>query len=223
MTAKRILGRIDELETLGKQAQGTLRPMSGANFQRAEPGITRGFRVAVLSFIERQFGREHTYYVEFSKAVSGHDDDNLSSGLAILSAMRGEIAGGWLSGVKALVAAEIFADFLDMAAHLLSAGYKDAAAVMTGSVLEEHLRQLAAVAGLTLEREVDGKPVPKKAETLNSELVKAEVYTKLDQKAITAWLDLRNKAAHGKYAEYERAQVELMQQGVIEFMARVPP
>ena len=37
---------------------------------------------------------------------------------------------------------------------------------------------------------------------LNANLVKADTYTKLDQKLITAWLDLRNKAAHGKYDEY---------------------
>ena len=33
-------------------------------------------------------------------------------------------------------------DFLDMAYHLLENDYKDASAVMIGSVLEEHLRQL---------------------------------------------------------------------------------
>jgi hypothetical protein len=43
---------------------------------------------------------------------------------------------------------------------------------------------------------------------------------KLDQKNVTAWLDLRNKAAHGKYTEYQKDQVELMMQGVTQFMAR---
>ena len=197
MKPARILDRIDELSALGKEVHATLRPVQGASFRTADPGKTRGFRAAVLSFIERQFGRDHTHYVEFSKSVSGHLDDNIESGLAILSAIRGEIAGGWLVSVKSLIAAEIFSDFLEMATHLLSAGYKDAAAVMIGSVLEEHLRQLASATGIPVEREVDGVPVPKKADLLNSELAKADVYTKLDQKAITAWLDLRNKAAHG--------------------------
>ena len=53
--------------------------------------------------------------------------------------------------------------------------------------------------------------------------MKAEVYLKLDQRAVTTWLDLRNKAAHGKYAEYSLEQVRLMQQGITEFMARVAP
>jgi len=42
----------------------------------------------------------------------------------------------------------------------------------------------------------------------------------LDQKNVTAWLDLRNKAAHGLYDQYNREQVETMLKGVIEFSAR---
>ncbi len=210
MKPSRIMDRIDELIALGKEVHATLRPVQGASFRTADHGKTQGFRAAALSFIERQFGREQTHYVEFSKAVAGHHDDNIESGLAILSAIRGEVAGGWLSSVKSLVAAEIFSE---MATYLLEAGYKDAAAVMIGSVLEEHLRRLAATAGIPVEREIDGSPVPKKADLLNSELAKADIYSKLDQKAITTWLDLRNKAAHGKYDEYEQSQVELMSQG----------
>lgn len=223
MKPSRILDRIDELLALGNKVHETLCPVQGASFRTANPGRTRGFRTAVLSFIERQFGREHTYYAEFSKAVSGPHDNQIESGMAILFAMRDEVAGGWLASVKSLVAAEIFSDFLEMATHLLSAGYKDAAAIMIGSVLEEHLRQLAAGAGIPVEREIDGSLVAKKADLLNSELAKADVYSKLDQKTVTAWLDLRNKAAHGKYSEYEKGQVDLMSQSVTDFMARVVP
>lgn len=42
----------------------------------------------------------------------------------------------------------------------------------------------------------------------------------LDQKNVTAWLGLRNKAAHGQYAEYNADQVRVMQSGVSEFNAR---
>jgi len=108
-----------------------------------------------------------------------------------------------------------------MAEHLLSNGYKDPAAVMVGSVLEEHLRQLCLKNDLDVETEVDGKLKPKKVDRLNSELAKNEVYGKLDQKSVTAWLDLRNKAAHGKYDEYTAEQVKNMVLGVTEFLARV--
>ena len=65
------------------------------------------------------------------------------------------------------------------------------------------------------------KTIPFKADRLNAELTKASVYTVLDQKQITAWLDLRNKASHGKYDEFNKEQVRLMISGIIEFIARV--
>src|SRR5262249_46662449 len=140
-----------------------------------------------------------------------------------LRAVRDELTGGWLQTTKSLVSAEIFADFLDMAEYLLSEGYKDPAAVMIGSVLEEHLRQLCSANHIDIEVITPNRVTPKKADALNADLAKASVYSKLDQKSITAWLDLRNKAAHGKYSEYTTEQVRLMSQGVTEFIARVNP
>lgn len=139
-----------------------------------------------------------------------------------MKAAKQEIDGGWIFTIKGIISAEIFSDFLEMAEHLLTEGYKDPAAVMIGSVLEEHLRQLCLKNSITIERIKDGKPIPKKADLINSELASASVYNKLDQKSITSWLDLRNKAAHGKYSEYTKEQVEFMYQGVSNFMMRVP-
>jgi hypothetical protein len=55
---------------------------------------------------------------------------------------------------------------------------------------------------------------------MNADLTAVGAYTKLDQKNVTAWLDLRNKAAHGKYAEYQAAQVALMIAGIRDFITR---
>ena len=124
--------------------------------------------------------------------------------------------------MKKLVSAEIFSDFLEMATHLLEQDYKDPAAVMIGSVLEENLRQLCHSIGIETEIEKEeGIFITKSADRINSDLAKAGIYTKLDQKSVTAWLDLRNKAAHGKYREYEKEQVILMMQGVTDFLARM--
>jgi hypothetical protein len=106
-----------------------------------------------------------------------------------------------------------------MADYLLQQGYKDPAAVVAGSVLEEHLRQLCQKNGIAI---VQGGAVPKKADTLNSDLAGAGIYSKLDQKSVTAWLDLRNKAAHGKYSEYTQDQVALTLLGVRDFASRHP-
>jgi hypothetical protein len=136
----------------------------------------------------------------------------------VLHALRGAYDAGYLASVTELIHTDIFADFVEMADHLLSAGYKDAAAVIIGSTLEEHLRQLCVKNGIPTD--AGGKP--KRSDALNAELAARPVYSKLDQKLIIAWLGLRNSAAHGKYGEYSKEQVANLLEGVRGFMARVP-
>ena len=116
-----------------------------------------------------------------------------------------------------------FVDFSEMD-FLLEQGHKDAAAVMCGSELEKHLRKLCISHGIDVFQPPSSteEPQPKKAERLNAELASINVYGKLDQKHVTSWLDLRNKAAHGEYHEYNAEQVSLMIQGVREFISRYP-
>ena len=135
-----------------------------------------------------------------------------------LTALRAAYASGYLATVSELIHADLFSDFIQMAEYLLSEGYKDPSAVIIGSVLEEHLRQLCAKNGL--QTASGGKPM--KADQLNADLANASVYSKLDLKSITSWLDLRNKAAHGRYTEYTKEQVQVMIQGIQNFVVRNP-
>lgn len=221
MTRDRLLSRVDELLALGKEVLATRRSGSQGHREYVDAGKIRGFRSAVLSFIERTYSPTHTHYREFDKAVDGTYPSDAESGLAILQSIRGEIAGDWLFSIKGLITAEVFADFIDMANYLLGQGYKDPAAVIAGSVLEEHLRQLCQRNRIETDVRTEADVRPKKADRLNADLASADVYSKLDQKAVTMWLDLRNKAAHGQYAEYNSDQVRNMVSGIIEFMARV--
>jgi uncharacterized protein (DUF2164 family) len=59
----------------------------------------------------------------------------------MLQAHRQDYEAGYLQSVVELVHADIFADFLEMADYLLQQGYKDPAAVITGSVFGAHLRE----------------------------------------------------------------------------------
>lgn len=118
----------------------------------------------------------------------------------------------------ALVRADVFDDFLEMADHLLIAGYKDPAAVIVGAVLEEHLRKLCVHHAIQIAE----KGKSRKADSLNADLASKSVYSKLDQKGVTAWQDLRNKAAHGEFTAYSDAQVDLMLKGVRDFVSRYP-
>ena len=178
------------------------------------------WRVAGLSFLRAVFGRDHTFSTAFDDVRKSPFPNFVKKGAAILRAAKQEIDGGWLTSLKGLVSAEIFSDFLEMAEHLLEQGYKDPAAVMTGSVLEEHLRQLCQNNSLPIDSIKDGKSIPKRADAMNADLTKASVYNLLSQKSVTAWLDLRNKAAHGQYSEYTDQEVKLMYQGVTDFIGR---
>lgn len=93
---------------------------------------------------------------------------------------------------------------------------------MAGSVLEKHLRNLCDKNQIETHTQKDEKLIPKKATLLNAELSKANITSKLDEKATTAWLDLRNKAAHGKYDEYSKEQVKFLIQSITDFMLRIP-
>jgi hypothetical protein len=62
----------------------------------------------------------------------------------------------------------------------------------------------------------------KKADTMNADLVKAGAYSRLDQKNVTAWLGLRNDAAHGNYGAYDGAQVALLVSSIRDFLSRTP-
>lgn len=139
--------------------------------------------------------------------------------LGVVKALRYDLSAGYLQSVVELVHAAVFANFLEMASHLQESGYKDAAAVICGSTLESHLRELCNKYGIAI---LDTNGKPKKADLINADLTKANAYSGLDHKNVTAWLGLRNKAAHGDYAQYTSEQVALLISGVGDFMARTP-
>lgn len=121
---------------------------------------------------------------------------------------------------KRLVSSEVFLNFLDKAEYLLSEGYKDAAAVMIGSVLEQNLRQFCQENNIQFT-EKKGKKKHISANEMNIKLKQHSIYNQIDSRNIEACLDLRNCAAHGHYNEYTHDQVNNMLKTVLEFIARV--
>ena len=213
-----LLKRIAYLEQLGQTALATETQDQFSHYIKSPP--FHGYRSSTLSFLKGTFGEAHPFYVEFDEKTSSAGYYELLSGIEILKAIKAEIQNGWFQTYKGLISTEIFSDFLEMASHLLDNNYKDASAVMIGSVLEEQLRQLCVNNAIEISLDKDGDIFPKKADRLNSDLAGKEVYNKLDQKNVTAWLDLRNKAAHGKYNEYAIEQVKIMYSGVSDFITR---
>jgi hypothetical protein len=102
----------------------------------------------------------------------------------ILRALREDLELGYLENVRLLVAADLFSDFIEMAEHLLETGYKDPAASLTGAVLEDGLRKIAAHNGITLKSKED-------LSSLNTKCADGGVYNRLVQKKINVWIGVR--------------------------------
>jgi hypothetical protein len=165
----------------------------------------------------------YIFAIDIIKSRKLDSKDNLIHGIHSLSGVASSLKiayeNDFLITIHELINADIFEDFLEMSEYLLKENYKDAAAVIIGGVLEEHLRKLCQKNNIQLKKQ-DGPT--KKSSQLNDELSKLSIYHKGDNKSIIAWLDIRNNAAHGKFTEYSNEQVDLMLKGVRNFISRYP-
>jgi hypothetical protein len=145
--------------------------------------------------------------------------DTASDLMGTLAALIRDYEKGRLQTLEELIHSDVSGDYLQQADALLRAGYKDPAIVLAGSVLEQHLRQLATKYGIT----IFAGGVWKKADRLNADLAKAGVYGKTEQKAVTALLGRRNEAAHGEYGLYTAQDARLMLDQIQGMLARFLP
>jgi uncharacterized protein (DUF2164 family) len=210
----RIAEEVDDLvevgERLNDSASFSREGINGRELAEVASWITR-----LGQLIRNLYGEKSQHFDSYSQALATqnfyilHKDycNHFTQMLGVAQAIKHDLSHGLLINFKALAQADIFADFLEMGEYLLNEGYKDAAAVIIGSVLEDGLRKLCERASLPTINE-SGKPLT--IDPLNAQLAKAEVYTKLDQKQITSWAHIRNKAAHGEFNEYNAEQVKMM-------------
>lgn len=174
--------------------------------------------------ITKLYGSDSHYFATFQAAIQvpglnsmhRHHYRHVSDVVGILKAVESDLESGMLSNLRSLAQAEVFADFLEMAEHLLREGYKDAAAVILGAVLEDSLRKIAEANDVSTIGP-NGKPLT--LDPLNAAVTKQGVYGPLVQKQITSWANLRNDAAHGHFEKYDESQVQHMLLFVQKFCA----
>ena len=173
-----------------------------------------------LAAIERTSGLSSTYHQ--SAVTFGKESNDIyyqvANQIGVAKALLSDINNGYLKSFEEVLHSSVFSDFLEMADYLLQKGFKDPAAVIAGSTLEVHLKKMCSK--FAIDTETNGKP--EKANSLNEKLRKQGAYKTLDQKSVTAWLDLRNKAAHGDFSEYETNQVRLLISSIRDFITRHP-
>jgi hypothetical protein len=182
----------------------------GINFAEL---ITRG-----LAAIER--AAPDSPYVERARAdINKREGMALHGVISAARALRKDLADDNVRPLEQIVHADIFEDFLDMASELLGNGYLGPAAVLAGSVLEEHVRKLAQTNSVPL-RDQQGRP--RSFDALAIDLTKATTILETERKSLVAWYGLRSDGAHGRHAQLVRGDVERMIDGIRDFMARHP-
>ena len=152
------------------------------------------------------------FYKNFTEKVKRAHIGELESGIGVLKSLKNALEQDLLGEIEDLVRAEVFTDFLEMAQHLLEAGYKDPAATLVGGVLENGLRKIAEKHNVAVKDKDD-------ISSLNTKLGDARAYGPLDRSQIQTWKKLRDSAAHGNYDEYTKPKVEAMLEGVRRFLA----
>ena len=184
--------------------------MRGKDLANVSSWVTR-----LGQLIRRLYGKESQQFHMYSESLKTQGFWNIHSNWnahisqlnGIITSIKHDFDNDLLNSIRSLIQADIFADFLEMGEYLLSEGYKDAAAVIIGAVLEDSLRKICKKNGIETNNK-DGKPLT--IDPLNIAIAKAGIYSKLIQKQITTFAHIRNKAAHGEFNKYDKAQVDMM-------------
>lgn len=155
----RTKSQYDDLGDLGEQETKRISTLLYATIERLTPAGSV-YRTSALTIREKYAVNPHATLAHF---------------VGIVEALKSDYEDGYMHSLQELLHAEMFADFLEMADHLLEEGYKDPAAVLTGGVLEEHLRTLGTKNGLPTDdgtrrsRQIASTPIcPRRRRTRSS-------------------------------------------------------
>ena len=211
---KKLSQRFVELEAQLDEIEATLTTVDGlyGPTKTIDINLLTGWKVKVKNLLVTACGERSQHFIAFEQSEKHKGmESNYSTKKrlgAIFLAAKEDFDGGYLSSLKHLVQAEVFDSELEQAKELLDNGYKLAAAVISGVVLETSLRDLC-----------DANSIPHaNLNSMNAQLAKAGVYSKLQQKRITAIADIRNSATHGKPDEFSNSDVENMMRDVEAFL-----
>lgn len=212
---KLVRQRFTELEekaaAIAADRQFSCRNGDGVEYYEINSASFKEWGTGVLNLLQRAFGESSIHYQNFYENYKAFTEweSEFEDCRGVFQAAKEDYEGGYLFNIRALVKAEVLDDALEQATELLHASYKDPACVLAGVALEVTLKEMCI-----RENVPHGK-----LDRMNVELCKAGIYNMAKQKQITAWADLRNKAAHGDWAAYSDADVDDFIKGVNRFMA----
>lgn len=168
--------------------------------------------------IERIAPPNSVYGQEAAK-IEGHPSYTAIELGAVVQALNDDFKSGAMQSVVELVHAAVFDDLLELASELAGKGYYPPAAVVTGAVLEEHIRKLAQKNEIGV---TDDRGRPQSFEALGVELVRKNAVSESRRKILAGWYGQRTEAAHGHFDKVIDVEVERMIQGVRDFVDTHP-
>ena len=185
-----LLSQMDQV--LSSRHQGT--GMMGISTSVVDDNLLIGWKTKAKNLLEKSCGLQSQHFKQFEEVEQNqwvHSFDKAQRFKAILEAAQ-----------------EDYDSELEQAAELLKNGFKIPAAVVAGISLELTLKELCVKHGLN----------PGKLDRMNADLYKANIYSLLTQKRITAIAQIRNDAAHGNETAFQDADVQSMIEDVRRFV-----
>lgn len=223
-STEEILAQIDSLQAEFREMQSRAQhdDLSGTGVPREE---VEALRIRVRAAVDRVVPPGTTYAREAEIAAERGEKRGAWAGgilkalyMPLLDALRVDIEKGYVRRLEEAAREAVYDDFLEMATDILGI-HPAPAAVVAGSVLEEHLRRLADANGITL---VNSRGKPRKFEELGHDLVKDGTISESQRKVLAAWYGQRTEAAHGRWENVIADDVPRMIDGIRDFMVRYP-
>ena len=222
---KKIWQRFEELEKEIKTIENTQKeeqeqtisfngsPTKSYSVTVINSDLTLRWKIQVKDLIIKLVTKKSVYYKEFIEIdnIEYSSEYHIFINLKVVFlTLKSDYEKGYLNSIKTLIQAEVFENQLEQSEELLKNGYTLASAVIAGVVLETGIREIC-----TREKITHGK-----LDKMNTDLAKAGIYNKLQQKRITALADIRNSAAHGKENEFKKEDVKIMIRDIEQFLAK---
>lgn len=214
-----VLAQIDEVLTrVGASEDRPYPAMRGeaSAASRSLQGNPGEMASALVAAIERN--APHPSYVIRASELKGEGAATIQRLVGVLVSVRKDIEAGYFRTLEERVREGVFDDLLESAEHILTI-HPAPAAVLAGSVLEEHVRALARAREIDL---VDAKERPRSFEHLSEDLVRHGLFGQSQRKTVAAWYAQRTEAAHGHFENVIADDVPRMIAGVRDFITRHP-
>lgn len=141
----------------------------------------------------------------------------------MIAGLKSDYESGMLRSIAEMIETNVVADYLTQAEQLLKDNKNGVhtygpAAVLAGAVLEDGLRRLCARQTPPISTNKPGGH-PKTMGAMIDDLKNAGLFNELKAKQLRAWADIRNAAAHGRFEDFTKDDVEQLLAGVQSFLA----